>query len=69
MRVLGSAIELYVSDHQRYPTTLEQLVPRYLLELPACPGGIARSPRARVLYRARGFELSDGYGYRANDKN
>lgn len=68
MKNLAMAVEMYFEDHKRYPATLEELVPTYINPLHACPGDLSLNPRTRVFYRLRGFELSDGYGYRADEE-
>lgn len=37
LRNIGTALEMYYADHQRYPETLEALTPEYLGDLPTCP--------------------------------
>jgi len=39
---IGTALEMYCVDNcNRYPTTLNQLVPRYLSAIPTCPAADA----------------------------
>lgn len=56
LKNLGTALEVYASDHQRrYPADLKALLPGYLRALPTCPIAGAATYEARVPPTRKGY--------------
>lgn len=60
LKTLGSALEEYQTDnHGHYPSSLQQLVPKYLKAIPQCPeaGADTYSQAYRVLSDPDGYSF------------
>lgn len=59
LKNLATTLEMYSTDNQgRYPLKLESLTPRYLRNLPQCPGAEKMSYTYQVSNRPDGFTLT-----------